>query len=117
MDLIGAGSTYLGNVLPAIVVFGLGLSLTVAPLTATVMASVEERHAGLASAVNNMVARAAGLLAVAVLPVVAGLSGDAYLDPGVFNAGYRVAMLIAAALAAAAGTVGWISLRDTLRLH
>jgi EmrB/QacA subfamily drug resistance transporter len=117
MSQIGAGSTYLVSVLPALVVFGLGMSLTVAPLTATVMGAVEERHAGLASAVNNMVARAAGLIAVAVLPVLAGLSGDAYLDSRVFSSGYHSAMLMAAALAAAAGLIGWVSLRETVRLH
>lgn len=66
---VGAGASYLLDVLPAVVVFGLGLSLTVAPLTATVLDSAEDRHAGVASGVNNAVARAAGLLAVAVIPV------------------------------------------------
>ena len=56
--------------LPAILVFGLGLSATVAPLTATVLDSVEERHVGIASGVNNGVARVAGLLAIAVLGAV-----------------------------------------------
>ena len=112
MARIGRGSSYLVDVLPAVLVFGIGLGLTVAPLTATVMASVEERHAGVASAVNNAVARAASLVAVALLPVLAGLSGDAYLDPNVFTAGYRVGVLLAAGLAAAGGVIGWVTLRD-----
>jgi MFS family permease len=110
MSRIGAGSSYLTDVLPAVIVFGLGLSFTVAPLTATVMGSVDERHAGVASAVNNAVARVGGLIAVAVLPVAAGLSGNAYLDPQAFSMGYRTAILLAAALAAVAGVVGWLTL-------
>ena len=70
------------RVLPAVVVFGLGLTLVVAPVTATVLAAADARHAGVASGVNNAVARVAGLLAVAVLPVVAGLTGDRLLRPG-----------------------------------
>jgi EmrB/QacA subfamily drug resistance transporter len=109
---IGQGSSYVIDVLPALLVFGVGLGLTVAPLTATVMGSVEERHAGVASAVNNAVARAAGLIAVALVPVLAGLSGQAYLDPDVFSAGYRSAMLISAGLTAVAGVIGWFMLRE-----
>ena len=73
--------SYVTDVLPAVTVFALGLSLLVAPLTATVLAAVDARHAGVASGVNNAVARAAGLLAVAALPVLAGISGDDYTDP------------------------------------
>src|SRR5205823_607414 len=65
---IGPGTTYFTGIFPGLVVFGLGLSLTVAPLTAAVMGSVEENHVGVGSGVNNAVARIAGLLAVAVLP-------------------------------------------------
>jgi EmrB/QacA subfamily drug resistance transporter len=71
---IGPGASYVGDVLPAAVIFGLGLSLTVAPLTAAVLAAASVRHAGVASGVNNAVARAAGLLAVAALPVIGGIS-------------------------------------------
>ncbi len=62
---VGASASYLPDVLPAIVVFGIGLTLTVAPLTATVLDSVSPSEAGIASAVNNAVARVAGLVATA----------------------------------------------------
>ena len=74
--------------LPAVCVFGLGLSMVVAPLTATVLASADVRHAGVASGVNNAVARAAGLLAVAGLPLAVGLTGSGLpIAPPLFQAG------------------------------
>ena len=65
------------------VVFGAGLALTVAPLTATVLDAAPDRFAGSASGVNNAVARAAGLLAVAIIPGLAGIAGADYSDPAV----------------------------------
>jgi len=112
MARIEAGSTYVLVVLPALIVFGLGLSFTVAPLTATVMGAVDSRRAGLASAVNNAVARAAGLIAVALLPALAGLTGEAYLDPQIFSAGFHRAVLMCAGLTALGGVLGWITLSD-----
>ena len=78
---IGPHTSYVADVLPAVLLFGLGLSMTVAPLTATVLASADDRHAGVASGVNNATARAAGLLAVAGLPAAVGLSGAALHVP------------------------------------
>ena len=109
---IEAGAGYLSAVLPALVVFGLGLALTVAPVTATVLAAADERHAGIASGVNNAVARVAGLLAVALLPIVAGIRGDDYRDPAAFSDGFRIAILVTAALAAAGGVVALLTIRD-----
>jgi MFS family permease len=98
MTRIGADASYVADVLPPVVVFGLGLSLTVAPLTATVLNAAPDRHAGLASGVNNAVARVAGLLAVAVLPLVAGLSGAAYTDPARLDPAFDKAMWVCAGL-------------------
>ncbi len=77
---VGADAGYVSDVLPAILVFGLGLSATVAPLTATVLDSVDERHVGIASGVNNGVSRVAGLLAIAVLGAVISARFGTTLD-------------------------------------
>ncbi len=95
---IGPQTSYVADVLPAVLLFGLGLSMTVAPLTATVLASADERHAGVASGVNNATARAAGLLAVAGLPAVVGLSGSALHEIKSLNHGFHEAMIICSGL-------------------
>jgi EmrB/QacA subfamily drug resistance transporter len=77
---VGSGADYATEVLPAILVFGLGLAATVAPLTATVLDSVQERRVGIASGVNNGVSRVAGLLAIAVLGAVISAHFGARLD-------------------------------------
>ena len=99
MTRIGPHASYLADVLPAVVVFGLGLCAVVAPLTATVLASADVRHAGMASGVNNAVARAASLLFVAAIPPLAGLTGDAQAHPAVFLHGFREAILVSSRLA------------------
>ena len=111
---IGPGASYLLDVLPGVIVFGLGLSLTVAPLTATVLAAVDDRHAGMASGVNNAVARVAGLLAVAVLPLLAGLRGDEYADPSALDAAFRMVILVCAGLLVAGGIIAFFSIRSTV---
>ena len=112
MSRVQAEATYLGTILPGLLVFGLGLSLTVAPLTATVLAAATSKHAGIASGVNNAISRGAGLLAVAAIPGLTGLTGDAYRDPVIFASGFRAAMRISAALAAAGGLLAWLSIRN-----
>jgi len=109
---IAPGASYATAVLPAVAMVGLGLSLTVAPLTATALAAAEDRHVGVASGVNNAVARAAQLVAVAVIPGAVGLTGSALTEPAVFAAGFRSAMLITAALATAGGALGWLTIRN-----
>ncbi|RBQ19241.1 MFS transporter [Spongiactinospora rosea] len=114
MSAIGPGASYLRDVLPAVTIFGFGLSATVAPLTATVLASAEERYAGVASGVNNAVARTGGLLAVAALPPLAGLTGAAYTDPVRFTAGFHTTMLISAGLMAAAALIAFVAIRGNV---
>jgi len=93
MSRIGPHASYLTDVLPAVTVFGAGITLTVAPLTATVLASADVRHAGVASGVNNAVARAAGLIAVAALPAAVGLGAASYHHPSQFNHGFVLATI------------------------
>jgi EmrB/QacA subfamily drug resistance transporter len=99
---------YVADILPAMVLFGLGLAVTVAPLTATVMADAHRGDSGIASGVNNAVARVAGLLGIATVGVaVAGRSG-AELD----LAGFRIGMLVTAVLVAAGGLIGLLGIQN-----
>jgi predicted MFS family arabinose efflux permease len=106
------GASYPDFVLPAVLVFGAGLAMTVAPLTATAMGAAPPEHAGTASAVNNVVARAAGLIAVAVLPFAAGLSGASALHPPAFADGFRAAVTIAGVVCAIGGLLAWALIRN-----
>ncbi|MGH3412903.1 MAG: MFS transporter [Marmoricola sp.] len=109
---IGPGDSYAGTVLPAVIVFGLGLATLVAPVTSTALAAVDERHAGVASGVNNAVSRVAGLAAVAGLPVAAGISGADFSDPVAMQHGFPIAMAVAAVLAAAGGLAAAFTIRN-----
>ena len=116
MTRIGPHTSYLADVLPAVVVFGLGLCSVVAPLTATVLASADVRHAGMASGVNNAVARAASLLFVAAIPPLAGLTGDAQAHPAMFLHGFREAILTSAGLLVLGAVLSLLTIRnDVLR--
>ena len=109
------GDAYVSGVLPAVTIFGLGLTLVAAPITATALAGTDESHAGVASGVNNAVARVAGLLAVAVLPLIAGITGDSFYDPSAMTDGFHIAMFACAALAVAGGLTAWATIsRDAL---
>jgi EmrB/QacA subfamily drug resistance transporter len=109
---VGPGASYVSSVLPGVAVFGLGLAITVAPLTAAVLGAVEDRHVGVGSAVNNAVSRIAGLLAVAVVPSVVGLdlshSGSA---EGGFTHGFHTAMALGAGLCAVGAMVSVVTIR------
>jgi hypothetical protein len=106
---MGPGADYLTDVLPPVLVFAIGLVHTVAPLTTTALASAPPEHAGVASGVNNAVARAAGLVAVAVLPSLVGLGGHVVPDPQTLTDGFAQACTIAAAAVALGGVISWLT--------
>jgi MFS family permease len=113
---IDTDTSYLTDVLPIAIVFGLGLSILVAPLTAAVLASAPAEHAGVASGVNNAVARAGGLLAVAVLPAVAGLVGADYQSAAAFSSGFRTAILISVGMLVVGGLLSGVSISNAQRV-
>jgi EmrB/QacA subfamily drug resistance transporter len=104
---IGDDASFWTDVLPASIVFGIGITVLVAPLTTAVLAAAPMQQTGIASGINNAVARTASLLAVAAIPPIAGISGRDFADPDVFGPGFRtgtmicVGMLVVAAACAA----------------
>lgn len=107
---VAAGTGYWTGVFPGVTVFALGLALLVAPLTSTVLAAAPDEVSGTASGINNAVARAGSLLAVAVLPVLVGLSGRDYADPSAMTSAHRASMLLCAAALTIGGLVSWFGL-------
>ncbi len=112
MAQIHVGDRYLTGVLPSLAVFGAGLAALITPITAVVLASVGSRHSGIASAVNNAVSRLGQMIAVAALPLAAGLSGAAFENPARMAAGFPVAMTIAAGTSLAAALLAWTTISD-----
>jgi EmrB/QacA subfamily drug resistance transporter len=110
MTTISPGDPYLTSVLPPIVLFGVGLTLVVAPGTAVALEAADVKRAGIASGINNAVARVAGLFAVAGLPVLVGISGSGFYEPEEMASGFHVAMGICAALAVAGGALAWLTI-------
>ena len=110
---VGPDASYVADVLPGVLVFGLGLAVTVAPLNVTVLGAAGEERAGVASAINNAVARVAGLIAVAVIPLAAGISGDDYLVPAAFDEGFQTGVIICAIACAAGGVLALATIRST----
>jgi EmrB/QacA subfamily drug resistance transporter len=108
--------SYWTQVFPAVLLFAIGLAVTVAPLTATAMSAAPAEHSGVASAVNNVVARAASLLAVAVLPLLAGLTGAAALESATLASGFRTAMVISGLTCAAGGVLAALTIRNPTRV-
>ena len=113
----GMHASFLGDLLPGLLVFAVGLSLTVAPLTATVLADADESDAGIASAVNNAVARVAGLVGVSVLGVIVAstLVGDTFAANAESVRAFHQVVVICAALVAAGGVAGAIGITNPRR--
>lgn len=111
---IGPDAAYVVDVLPGVLVFGLGLSVLVAPLTGAVLGAVSTNEAGIASGVNNAVARTAQLLAVAALPGLAGISGSVD-DPAAFDSGFAIAMWICGGLLLTGALLAAVLLRPPRR--
>jgi hypothetical protein len=109
-------ASYWTDVFPGITVFALGLASLVSPLTVAVLAAVPGNHAGVASGVNNAVARAGSLLAVAALPSLVGLAGEEYRDPVMLTTAYHRALLLSAAMLVVGGVVSWFGLHEAGRL-
>jgi EmrB/QacA subfamily drug resistance transporter len=112
---VDSAGAYAGTVLPAVSILGLGLAIVVAPLTAAVLAAAPSERSGIASAVNNDVARTASLIAVAVLPAISGITGDSYLHPERFSSGFHTAVLVAAACCVAGAVLALLTVRNPQR--
>jgi EmrB/QacA subfamily drug resistance transporter len=114
----GLKTSFVGDLLPALIVFGLGLSLTVAPLTATVLADADESDAGIASAVNNAVARIAGLVGISAMSIVVSgtLVGDSFAANSDSVDAFHMVLIICAALVAAGGVVGFLGIVNPSRV-
>ncbi len=110
LSRVGPDARWLTDVAPGAVIFGLGLTAFVAPLTASVMGSVDDAHVSTGSGVNNAVARTGGLIAVAFVPAVSGLTGA--VGPDATTDAYRIAMLVVAGLAVVAALVSAVGLRS-----
>ncbi|MGQ4347964.1 MFS transporter [Streptomyces sp. SAS_275] len=108
---VGPDASYVADVLPALLVLGAGMVTLVAPLTATVLASVDNSRAGLASGINNAAARAAGLIAIAALPLLAGMGPESYLSPEAFNAAFHRAMPWCAGIMVAGAVLAFVTVR------
>ncbi len=108
---IEPGRSYVGGVLPGILLFGAGLAITVAPLTSAVLAAADAQHAGIASGVNNAVARVGGLIAVAVVPIVAGFAAGAEVAPDALVDGFHTALRGGALLVGVGGLVSFAFIR------
>lgn len=113
---VDAGSSYWTGVFPGITLFAFGLAGLVSPLTVAVLAAARDRHAGVASGINNAVARSGTLLAVAALPALVGLAGAEYRDPAALTAGYHSALLFASGMLAIGGVISWLGLHEAGRL-
>src|SRR3954453_8275002 len=112
MTRINPGDAYVPNVLVPVIVFGLGVTLVASPVTATMLAAANASHAGVASGINNAVARVGNLLAVAVLPLIGGIAASRFFDAGPKTHGFHVAMVACAGMAIAGGVIAYLTISD-----
>lgn len=114
---VGMHPSYVADLLPALLLFALGLSMTVAPLTATVLADADENDAGIASAINNAIARVAGLVGVSIVGVVVAstLVGDTFAANTESVQAFHQVVLICAVLVAAGGIAGAVGITNPRR--
>jgi hypothetical protein len=117
MSRIKGGDAYFTAVMPALLVFGAGLATIITPLTATVLASVDARHAGIASGVNNSLSRLGQLLGVAALPLAAGLSGADFQNAAAMANGFPIAMNVAGVGSLAAALLAWTTISNDALDH
>ena len=113
----GIDTSYVRDLLPALLVFSLGLSMTVAPLTATVLADADQSDAGIASAINNAIARVAGLVGISVIGVVVAstLVGDTFEANSESVHAFHEVVVICAVLVAAGGVLGALGIVNPRR--
>jgi EmrB/QacA subfamily drug resistance transporter len=111
MSFIGRHASYPLHVFPGIVIFAIGMTTLVSPLTTAVLAAAPDHHAGVASGINNALARTGSLLAVAALPAAVGLSGAEYKDPVALTHAFHRGLLVCAALLIVGAVVSWFGLR------
>jgi predicted MFS family arabinose efflux permease len=114
----GLNTSYFTDLLPSLLVFAVGLSMTVAPLTATVLADADETDAGIASAINNAIARVAGLIGVSVIGVVvsSSLTGNTFARNAVSVRAFHQAIVLCAVLVAAGGIVAALGIVNPRRV-
>jgi EmrB/QacA subfamily drug resistance transporter len=114
---VGRHVSYLTDLLPGLLVFAVGLAMTVSPLTATVLADADESDAGIASAINNQVARVAGLIGVSVIGVVVAgtLVGGTFGPNNASVRAFHMAMIVCAVLVGAGGVAGAIGIVNPRR--
>jgi EmrB/QacA subfamily drug resistance transporter len=113
LAFVDSDASYLVHVFPGMLLFAVGLTSLVSPLTTAVLAAAPDRHAGVASGINNAVARAGSLLAVAALPALVGLSGEDYQHPSALTDGFRHGQWLCALLLVGGGVVSWYGLRGS----
>ncbi len=117
LSFLPEGATYIVNVLPGILVFALGLAFVVAPITTTALGDIPVDSSGVGSGVNNALSRISGLVAVAVVPLLAGLSHSTELTGSAVLPGYQRAVIICAALCLAGAALSWFGFtRETGRV-